>query len=121
MSRACGILALLAVLSACAPVWAQHSQHSYADRELNKIRAQTLGRENTVSGVNNVELSRTRGRGVPNVGQGTAGTPSPGLRYTAANIGTGSAHAGHISKPFANVRPTPTVSPYLNLFREDLD
>jgi len=116
MSRFCGVLVLLGVVSVSIPVWAQGG---YADKELRRFRNQSLGRETSVESVNNRILSRTRG-GVGNVGQGTPGTVAPTLRYTASNIGTADS-GGPRNKPFSNYRPTPTVSPYLNLFREDLD
>jgi hypothetical protein len=49
-----------------------------------------------------------------------AGTNSSAIRREIPRIGLG-AGATAASKPFSNYTPPPTVSPYLNLFREDFD
>jgi hypothetical protein len=51
---------------------------------------------------------------VPYVGQTTTRTSS------APRIGLGLGPSG-ASKPFSSYSPEPTVSPYLNLFREDIE
>jgi hypothetical protein len=113
MMRLREILALLTAVLITAPVLAQGS---FADRELNKIRGQATVRNNTVESLNKSTLRGLKGT-VPNVGQSGAGRATAGTTYTASNVGS----SEPTSKPFSNVRQTPTVSPYLNLFREDLD
>ena len=58
----------------------------------------------------------TRSVGTPtysNLNQGSMAPP----RRQSASFGVG--NAGEVSKPFASVTARPTISPYLNLFRED--
>ena len=48
------------------------------------------------------------------------GSSSASIRGAGPRIGLGAGTTA-ASKPFSNYSPAPTVSPYLNLFREDLD
>jgi hypothetical protein len=49
-----------------------------------------------------------------------AGSSPASIRGPSPRIGLGAGTTA-ASKPFSNYSPPPTVSPYLNLFREDLD
>lgn len=82
----------------------------YAGRELNRIHQQSVGRGYTVGSLNQIALRSAQLR-VPNVGQMSGGS-SP------ASFGLNTSLA---SKPFSSYSPAPTTSPYLNLFREDLE
>lgn len=82
-----------------------------AARELNLIREDSIGRGYTAESLNQIALRSAQAQ-VPNVGQRS--TPS-GPRI---GLGVGGSSA---SKPFSSFSPAPTVSPYLNLFREDFD
>jgi hypothetical protein len=82
----------------------------YASRELSQFYRQGVGTGFSVSSLNQLALNNARAR-VPNVGQASA----PGSRI---GLGLGSPSP---TKPFSNYSPAPTVSPYMNLFREDLD
>jgi hypothetical protein len=81
----------------------------YAAQEMRNIYRTSLGTGYSVGSLNQQMLNRGTSR-VPNVGQSTA----PGSR-----IDTGFSGAGNQNKPFSNFSPAPTVSPYLNLFRDD--
>jgi hypothetical protein len=80
-----------------------------AGRELSSIYRQGVGTGYTAQSLNQIALRNAQAR-VPSVGQmSTRGGPS------SFDLGSGA-----ISKPFSSYSPSPTVSPYLNLFREDL-
>lgn len=82
-----------------------------ARRELNWIYRDSIGSGFTANSLSRQTLNRELG-GVPNVGQ---------MSTRPSRISTGLDRAGSASKPFGNYSPAPTVSPYLNLFREDLN
>lgn len=105
----------------------------FAARELGRLRARSIGRGYSGSQINRNTLSRSFAR-VPDYGvadrsvlpnasrsaQSLLSSPVTSTgppRSSAARFGTGSPLS---SKPFSNAVPTPTVSPYLNLFREDI-
>jgi hypothetical protein len=80
-------------------------------REMKSIYRTAVGTGYSVDSL----MQQTMNRGVariPNVGQASA----PGNRIDAGLGGFRNS-----SKPFGSYSPAPTVSPYLNLFREDLD
>jgi len=79
-----------------------------ANQQLNVLNRRSVGTGYTGSGINSDALRRSQNL-LPNVGQRTA---IPG-----GQIGVAPTRVG---KPFSNYSPTPTVSPYLNLFRQDL-
>ncbi|MCI0353163.1 MAG: hypothetical protein L0Z53_27405, partial [Acidobacteriales bacterium] len=84
----------------------------YAATEMSRIMRQDLGTGYTGESLNRIALNSARAN-VANVGQQST-RPGP--------IGLGPATAtGPANKPFSSFSPSPTVSPYLNLFREDLD
>jgi hypothetical protein len=45
----------------------------------------------------------------------------PGVGNSTSRLGLGLGSAGRASKPFTGISSAPTVSPYLNLFRTDLN
>jgi hypothetical protein len=81
-----------------------------AAQELRSIYRRSIGTGYSVASLNQLSLNNARPQ-VPNVGQATA----RGSRLDMGLGGFGS------NKPFSTFSPAPTVSPYLNLFREDLD
>jgi hypothetical protein len=83
----------------------------YASTELQQIYNQAVGSGYSVASINSGVLQGSRGRNI-NVGR-QVGPASVGPRI---GLGVGASVAG---KPFASFSPTPTTSPYLNLFRED--
>jgi hypothetical protein len=84
----------------------------YAAEQLRSIYRGAIGTGYSIDTLNRQSLARGVAR-VPNVGQSTA----PGSRLDA---GLGGSNAFG-RKPFSGYTPAPTISPYLNLFREDLD
>ncbi|WP_425400926.1 hypothetical protein [Aeoliella sp.] len=116
------LAALLAAL--CLPVhsFAQvfdYGGQSEATRQLNRFKAQ-----GDVSTYTSRLVNRDR---TVNSGFGAKRVSDPGYdpgprtfeppRSQSANFGVGTAGASG-SKPFANVTPAPTISPYLNLFND---
>lgn len=86
------------------------SSGGYANTELSRIRNRDIGSGYSIDSINRSTLARAQAR-VQDVGQSSAGRASYG------NLGLSSPRR---SKPFSHVSTPPTVSPYLNLFREDL-
>ena len=86
------------------------STGGYAGTEMGRIYRSSIGTGYSGSSLNQITLNRSRAQ-VPNVGQSSARSN----RLDAGLSGFNS------NKPFSNYSPSPTVSPYLNLFREDLD
>jgi hypothetical protein len=85
-----------------------------AQEAMNQIVRQGVGQGYNVQSLNMIALQNTRDR-IPYVGQqSTRGTAS-GPRLPFGSGGSSSA------KPFTSFSPEPTVSPYLNLFREDFE
>lgn len=78
---------------------------------LREIYRRDIGRGFTGSSQNSITLNRSTAR-VPFVGQTTTqwGAPRLGLGFSQTVLG----------KPFSSYRPPATMSPYMNLFREDL-
>jgi hypothetical protein len=77
---------------------------------LRQVYRNSLGQGYTASSLNMISLQAAANR-IPYAGQsGTRSSPVPG------GLGLGPAN---VSKPFSSVTPEPTVTPYLNLFRED--
>jgi hypothetical protein len=83
----------------------------YAAQEMRSIYRSAIGTGYSASALSKQIMNRGLPR-IPNVGQASA----PGSR-----IDSGIGGSGRANKPFGNYSPAPTVSPYLNLFREDLD
>jgi hypothetical protein len=86
----------------------------YAAQQLRSIYRSAIGTNYNVDSLNRNTINQSTAR-VPNVGQSTA----PGSRLDTGLGALGPSAFGR--KPFAGYTPAPTVSPYLNLFREDLD
>jgi hypothetical protein len=83
----------------------------YAQQELQSIYQQSIGSGYTSASVSNSIMNSARGN-----------TPSyrrPNPVSVGPRIGTGIGPSAS-PKPFNSYSPAPTVSPYLNLFREDL-
>ena len=84
----------------------------YAGSALGSIYRQGVGTGYTAGSLNQIALRNAQAK-VPSVGQAT--TPRSGV---AGGLG---GRSSPLSKPFTSYSPSPTVSPYLNLFREDLE
>jgi hypothetical protein len=82
--------------------------------ELRNIYREDVGTGYTSQSLNQLSLQNARAQ-VGNVGQASmnSGGAAPRLQ---SSLGGGTA-----SKPFSSVSNSPTVSPYLNLFRDDFD
>jgi hypothetical protein len=86
-----------------------------AGEALNQIVRENVGQGYSAQSLNLLALQNARGA-VPYVGQQTTRGSSSGSR-PAFNFGGGGTNA----KPFSGFSPDATVSPYLNLFREDFE
>lgn len=85
---------------------------NYARQQINQIVAQDIGTGFSGQSLNQLTLSNIQAQ-IPNAGQQTTRGGIPNF-----NLGSSPTLA---SKPFTGFSPEPTVSPYLNLFREDFD
>ncbi|MCI0491582.1 MAG: hypothetical protein L0Z07_01440 [Planctomycetes bacterium] len=83
----------------------------YAGQEMQRLNNRDSGRGYTSESLNQLALQNVQAS-IPRVGQQSvsAGRPSLGLNIGGPAFG----------KPFAGFSSAPTVSPYMNLFREDL-
>lgn len=79
---------------------------------LNQIYRSSIGQGFSGSSLNSIALQNARER-VPYVGQSGARSG-----YGQVGLGLG---GGGVDKPFSSISPEPTVSPYMNLFREDFE
>jgi hypothetical protein len=121
MSRVLTIFAALAasVVVNSGSAYAQISTKPISDvggnagTELRRIYSQGIGTGYTGESLNAHALRSAQAQ-IPNVGQSTA---------TPRNLLSGGPTAGpaRSSKPFSSISSSPTVSPYMNLFREDLE
>jgi hypothetical protein len=89
----------------------------YTGNELRNIYRSDIGQGFTSKSLNAIALQNAQAR-VGYVGQSSAGMASGGTGISSSAVGP---MALNRSKPFSSVSSSPTVSPYLNLFREDLD
>ena len=98
-----------------------------AGSELSRLRRQDIGTGYSGATLNRQALSRAS-ISTPYVGGYTGRTIAGGINTNnlggttsrpAASFGVGP--SGPTTKPFSGVSAGPTISPYLNLFREDLD
>lgn len=88
-----------------------------ASNELRQIYTQDVGTGYTSQSLNQLSLANARAQ-VGNFGQASVNQRfAPGGGSRVPTLGGG----GPTSKPFSSVSSGPTVSPYLNLFRSDLD
>ncbi|MEX2308130.1 MAG: hypothetical protein WD738_11085 [Pirellulales bacterium] len=82
----------------------------YGSSQMSSIYRQAVGSGYSGSSLNQIALRNAQAQ-VPNVGQMST-------RSGPGSYGLGSSMTG---KPFSGYSAAPTVSPYLNLFREDFD
>jgi len=92
------------------------SSGGFSDQDMRSIYQEDVGQGFTSTSLNQLSLQNARAQ-VGNFGQASAQRQSSSL--TASRVPT--LAPGRASKPFSNVGSSPTVSPYLNLFRDDLD
>lgn len=108
----------IAFVMACGSVYAQLDIKPLSDvggnagLEMKRIYSQGIGRGYSVDSLNAISLRSAQAQ-VPTVGQTTATSRS--------SLGNSSFAPSRSSKPFSSVSSSPTVSPYMNLFREDFD
>jgi hypothetical protein len=104
-------IVVLSLFSAIAPAVAQvKDAGGNAAQDRKRIRNQDIGNY-SVNEIIRADLRSGQARGLG--GRATSSIP----RRSYSDMGIRSSSS---SKPFSTVSPTPTVSPYLNLFREDL-
>jgi hypothetical protein len=89
----------------------------YGGTELGNIYREDVGRGYSVQCLKNIALENARAR-IGNYGQMSVRPNEGGRRGGGYNFQTSNNNVG---KPFAGFSPSPTVSPYLNLFRDDFD
>lgn len=106
-------LALLLGVVVAAPTLGQDGFVSEADRFRRNFE-----RQGSADFYRQRDTSVRGGLAGTTVRAPTSSAPSAIPRRQAATFGGG--QTAPASKPFANVSPEPTVSPYLNLFRTDL-
>jgi hypothetical protein len=87
-----------------------------AGSELSQIYRQDIGSGFSGASTNRNYLRDTMVRAPYGPGGGSISTAPQGPR-----IGLGAGTSSPAGKPFSGYTPAPTVSPYLNLFRDDLD
>jgi len=125
MKNLCLLLGSLLLVAVSPPAWAQSgstgASSTAGGRFLDNFRRQgssqelrraTVDRDTRVGGGGGWGASAVRAP----TSLGRSPAASRPSRSRAATFGTGISRPG--AKPFSNVTPTPTVSPYLNLFRE---
>jgi hypothetical protein len=88
-----------------------------SSNELRSIYRDDVGDGFTGQSLNQISLQNARDK-VGNYGQASFNNRSQGSLSASRVPALG---AGNSAKPFAGVSSSPTVSPYLNLFRDDLD
>lgn len=84
----------------------------YAGQAVSAIRNRDIGSGYTGASLNSIALQNARAN-IPYVGQGSTSSAAGGAR-----LGLGVGGVGGGSKPFSGFSPSPTVSPYLNLFND---
>jgi hypothetical protein len=93
------------------------SSGGYSDSEVRNIYREDVGEGYTSSSLNSISMRNAQAR-VGNYGQSSANPSTP------SSLGSSRVQSlapNRASKPFSSVGSSPTVSPYLNLFREDFD
>jgi hypothetical protein len=90
------------------------SQTGFTRSELQSIYRQDVGQGFTSQSLNSIALQNAQAR-VGYVGQTAAAAGAPRSSISP------SLSPGRSAKPFQSVSSSPTVSPYMNLFREDFD
>jgi len=83
----------------------------HTGQEMAEIYNEAIGSGYSVSSLNNIALSNAYQRSAY-AGQPTAPRSSPRIDFQPSG-------GGQMGKPFSGFSPSPTTSPYLNLFRED--
>jgi hypothetical protein len=92
------------------------SSGGFSDQDIRSIYREDVGQGFTSQSLNSLSMQNARAQ-VGNYGQASAN--SGGSSLSASR--TPSLSPGRSAKPFSTVGGSPTVSPYLNLFREDFD
>jgi hypothetical protein len=87
----------------------------FTRNELRNIYQQDIGQGFTSQSLNSIALRNAQAR------VGYVGQTTPGTSGAARSSSISSLAPGRSAKPFNSVSSSPTVSPYMNLFREDLD
>jgi hypothetical protein len=115
------LIAMVGAVGTCGTVAGQVGNPSpiskpggYASTELEQIYRQSIGQGFSGDSINSITLNTSRARN-PFFGN-QAGPQSVGPR-----LGLGAGGGPSAGKPFSSFSPPPTVSPYLNLFRQDVE
>jgi hypothetical protein len=103
-------IAALCVICGAESAWAQIDTTSYGAREIGRLRNQAVGNYSVDRTIRDI-LGSSQVRGLSGATQSSISSRS------FSDLGLSSRPA---SKPFSTVAPSPTVSPYMNLFREDI-
>ena len=115
----CCLVALCASTFAQSPIKGAattlSSTSSYARQELTGIYQESIGTGYSGSDLNGIALRNAQNQFDRNIasGNGIPGISSSGPRVNFRPS------VGNAAKPFSSFSPSPTTSPYLNLFRED--
>jgi hypothetical protein len=94
------------------------STSKVSNTELRSIYREDVGDGFSVSSLNSISLQNARAQA------GYFGQSSHGQQSSTSSLGASrmqSLAPSRSSKPFSSVSSSPTVSPYLNLFRDDFD
>jgi hypothetical protein len=101
-----GLSLLCCANSVCAQT---SSTQSYADRQLGRFRSQDVGNYSVGQFIkSDLQSAQVRGVGI---------NTRSSISRSYGGLGLSSAST---SKPFSTLTSSPTVSPYMNLFRDDL-
>lgn len=121
MKHICTLAIAIGSLFVATAVFAQSevvrpraSSGGNSDTEMRTIYQQDIGQGYTGKSLNSIALQNAQAR-VGNVGQASM-NPTSGAVQRPSSLAP-----GRSSKPFSSVGSSPTVSPYLNLFRDDFD
>jgi hypothetical protein len=91
------------------------SNSGFARTEMMGIYNESIGTGYSAQSLNTIALNNAQNQYFRNIAQGGASAGATSRPRISLQPGGGGAAA----KPFSNFSPSPTTSPYLNLFRED--
>jgi hypothetical protein len=113
------VIGMLVFLAGASTAMAQPGDRfvSEADRQLNNFNRSVSPQFLIRQGIE--RQAGARG-GMGTAVRAPSSLSSPRRQAASFGAGTVGTAAGPTSKPFAGVTPSPTVSPYMNLFRTDL-
>jgi len=95
------------------------AQYGYGIRGAGGLQANGIGGSGGLRGNSIIGSGGLGGSGY--LGQGIYGSPASSMARTSGRLNTGLGTSTSSRKPFSSYQAQPTVSPYLNLFRTDLN